>query len=161
MAKKVVVVNKSRKTTNYDHVDESKIINDLPNNYHEKKENVDQKSTKKSIAFIIILFFICGIFYIVSSNGNHDSNPYNKIYKNTYEAYGETLDMYLIVHDDYCKFAVGKINNYSNSCSVSKNSNGIYVLTLDNERYKYTNGNFECINCSSSTVFKYYNKISN
>lgn len=159
-AKKIAVVKKKKTTLDNEHVDESKIINKVSNNYHEKKENVDQKSTRKSIIFMGILFGLCAIIYIFTSIGNHDSSPYNKIYKSSYTAYGETLDTFLIV-DDYCKFAVGKVNNYSNSCSLSKNSSGEYILSLDTERYKYKNGNFECINCSNDTTFKYYRTVGN
>lgn len=131
-------------------------------NIVEHKESDNKPSV---FGIIIVIFFIGIILFNVlisfNSEGESKSNPYNKIYNYSYEAYGATLEMYFVVSDDYCSYYVGDLTRYSNSCSVSQNSSGEYILKLDVENYKYIDGDFVCTNCSNNAVFKYYKQLNN
>lgn len=141
-----------------DEIEESYEISNLPRNYHEMKTNVKYSSLIKSIAFLFGLGLICMVLYFIASTGNFDKDPYGKVFKYTYETYGEKLNMYFIIKGNKCQYAVGNPSNVTNTCSISQNRSGDYILYLDSERYEYTNGNFECLNCSDKVVFKFFRK---
>lgn len=133
---------------------------DLPSSYHDVKGNKFNNIFRLITVILLVFIIIIGIFgFIFLYSEKDSSDPYNKIYKSTYTSYGETLDMYLIVSEKKCTYAVGSVNNYTNNCYVIKSADGNYSLKLENEKYNYSNGDFECINCSNKTVFKYYKKI--